>query len=653
VPWKRIATIGTIALVCFVGVVALDCFAPFGYVRARNLLRDAITRAGRTTPPNPNLVFLAIDRDSVSLEEAEDIEQLYELGDSDSIEARGLRLMSKAWPWPREVYALILERLIGAGAKVVAFDLAFPTRTDGDEPFRLALDRFSSHVVIGSNFVSSVAENFVNDRPSHTRPTESLILMTVPMDDRVAYTNFWPDDDEIVRTAQFRVTLEQLERRRPSEQNERFLSLGARALQKAGFGDRIPEGLGPTLFRYTAPPREGFRPRSIFEIFVPEYWRRNYQGGEFFRDKIVIVGDEGNFQHDEHATPFGSMPGPELHLNAMNAALHGEFLREFSPLGVALFVLLAGFAAVGLTLVIPSPWLRLVALVVADVLCLGAALEAYNHLNLYLPTFPGLAGLNVTVLFGLTWDFTLERLEKTRMRRMLERYVSTNVVSELVDRPQAFQQSLGGVLKPAAILFSDLRDYTGFSARREPHVLVEQLNEYLSAMVECVFRYGGTLDKFIGDALMAVWGNVRSDGVREDTANAVRAALAMREELARLNERWRERGWPELRAGIAVNQGDVVVGNIGSARRMEFTVIGDVVNVTWKMQELTKKLQSPVLVSRSVSRLLIEDFELCSLGHRSIPGHDQPMEIFSVLGPIQVETATGSIPSGLPSAEQE
>jgi adenylate cyclase len=648
VPWKRISTIGTIALLCFGALLALDRFAPVTYLRARNLLRDAITRAGRTTPANPDLVFLAIDRESVSLEEGEDIEQLYGLRDADSMEARGLRLMSKVWPWPREVYALILERLVNAGAKVVLFDLLFPTHTDGDEPFRLALDRFAKKTLIGSNFVSSSGENFAQNRTSHTRPVDSLIPATVPMDDRIAYVNLWPDDDGVVRSARFQITFGQISGEPPTAQSERFLSLAARGLQKAGFADRIPEGPAPSLIRFTGPAREGFRPHSIFEIFVPEYWRRNYQSGEFFRDKIVVVGAEGNWQHDELATPFGSMPGPELHLNAINAALHGEFIDEFSPRGVAIFALLAGAVAIGLTFAIGAPWLRLVALAAADVLCLGLALEAYNRLNLHLPTFAGLTELNVTVLFGLIWDFTLERVEKTRVRRMLEKYVSSNVVRELLDQPKTFQQSLGGTLKPATILFSDLRGYTIIGARSDPHALVAQLNEYLTAMVEWVFRYDGTLDKFIGDALMAVWGNVRSDGVREDTANAVRAALAMREELARLNESWRERGWPELRAGIAVHQGDVVAGNIGSARRMEFTVIGDVVNVTWKMQELTKQLHSPVLVSRAVSVLLIEDFELCSLGRRPIPGHAEPMEIFSVLGPIQVEessSASGSVRS--------
>ncbi|HSH40191.1 MAG TPA: adenylate/guanylate cyclase domain-containing protein, partial [Chthoniobacterales bacterium] len=610
---------------------------PFAYLSARNLLRDAIARAGRPTAPNPHLVFLAIDSASVSLEEGTDLNEMYDIDESsDSIEARALRAMSQRWPWPREVHALVLERLIEAGAKVVMFDLMFPTATDGDEPFRAALDKYRDRVVIGSNFVPAVANGFITTPASHTRPSDTLVPQTVPMDDRVAYTNFWPDEDDIVRRAHFRVTSEQVQDLDVRPNTERFLSLAARGRTKAGHASVIPPGITPQKFRWTAPPRQGFPPRSLFEIFVPDYWKYNYRSGEFFRDKIVMIGAEGNWHHDEHGTPWGSMPGPELHLNAMNAALHGEFIREMERGEILLITLCAAAFAVAISLVVRSPWLRLLVLLAADALIIWIGLWVFNNAATYVPFLPALLQMNVTVLLALVCDFTSERVEKKRVRRALERYVSTNVVSELLDHPAAFQQALGGVIKPVAVLFIDIRGFSGIAARSNPQTLVSQLNEYLSAMVECVFRHGGTLDKFIGDAVMAVWGNVRSGGSRDDATNAVRAALAMRQELARLNAEWRKRRLPDLRVGIGVHHGDVVVGNIGSAQRMEFTVIGEAVNVTWKLQELTKQLGSDLLVSENVAPLVVEEFELVSLGLVSVPGCAEQMEVFSVAAAVDL-----------------
>ena len=171
--------------------------------------------------------------------------------------------------------------------------------------------------------------------------------------------------------------------------------------------------------------------------------------------------------------------------------------------------------------------------------------------------------------------------------------------------------------KRVTILFSDIRGYSKVSAQSEPHTLVSQLNEYLTAMVECVFRHGGTFDKFMGDAVAAV-----------------RAGLAMREELARLNTQWRARGLPEFRIGIALNHGPVVAGNIGSPQRMEFTVIGDAVNITWKMQELTKKVSVDLVVSKTVESLIVEHFELQPLGKQPLHNVTGEWELFGLSQPI-------------------
>jgi adenylate cyclase len=432
---KRTVVITSVSLGAFALVMLLELFRPFAYQQLRDVALDTLTRSGRTTPANADLVFLAIDSASATLDET-DIKELYGLTEDDSTEARALRMMSRDFPWSREVYAMIIDRLVNAGAKVVLFDLLFPAPSANDEPFRLALDRYGAHVVIGTNFTDGNARGFAETGASHTPPVDTLIPHSAPIDTRLGYVNVWPDATGVVRRAQYRVTFEQVDRRPSPPGAEQFLSLVGRGLTKAGYADAVPRGLDSQLFRFTGAPRVGFPPRSVFEIFVPDYWRQNYGNGEFFRGKIVLIGAEGNWHQDEHQTPFGTMPGPEIHLNAMNAALHNEFIRELPFSGVALLVLLAAVISVALSLGIQSPWLRLLALLVLDFGAAGVALLLFNR-GTYLPIVAPLAQLNVAVFLGLISDVAWERIERNRVRRTLERYVSTNVVRELLDRPKA------------------------------------------------------------------------------------------------------------------------------------------------------------------------------------------------------------------------
>jgi len=218
---------------------------------------------------------------------------------------------------------------------------------------------------------------------------------------------------------------------------------------------------------------------------------------------------------------------------------------------------------------------------------LGIAFYMQDARGLYILTLPVLGAFNLGSLFSLGYDFTLERIEKLRTRRTLERYVSRNLVKEILENPGSYYNSMRGVRKPATILFSDIVGFTSMTESADPVQLVSQLNEYLTHMVGVVFENGGTLDKFIGDAVMAVWGNVSSRGVAEDTRAAARAALGMRRELNELNKRWHREGFVPLAVGIGINQGDVLIGNIGSSgahERLDPTVIGDAVNLAsgWK-----------------------------------------------------------------------
>ena len=571
-------------------------FAPM--MRIELAVQDAILRAGRPAVRDPSLVFLAVDTASATLDRERDRDLLFEAGEAEPESRRALELMAHEWPWSREVHGLVLDRLAKAGARAVIFDMTFPKPSPNDDFFREMLDRHRDRVVVAGNISNDVFPAFVG-------PAPTLIPETAPRDFRVGFDNFWPDSGDstdAIRSARFRWANES-----GAWSGGESLSLAARALERAGLGNLIPSDRALHRFRFAGPPGT-FTPRSIAMFFAPRYWRQNFASGEFFRDKIVVVGAHGNWQQDEHPTPLGMMPGPELHLNAINSLLHPDFIRETPP--AANVAIVAAFALIPSLLrrFLPKPYARFIALLLGGVAWLVAVFAIYNSAGLFLPAVAPLIAFNLNGISSLFLDIAIERREKKQLRTTLERYVSRNVVNEILDDRDRYARVTGGELRPVTVLFSDIRNFTRFAASVDSRALVAQLNEYFSAMVDCVFAHGGTLDKFIGDAVMAVWGNAKSAGPAGDARNAVACALAMREALAQLNMEWATAGQPTLRIGIGINSGPVVVGNIGSASRMEFTVIGDAVNMAWRLQEYSKLAGADLVLGESAVALLGSEF---------------------------------------------
>ena len=413
---RRTITVVLLATLCAGMANWLELKRPIPYVQAEYRLRDLIARSGRTTPPNPDLIFLAIDSNSVTLDKTLDLEGMFSSSESNPKLHRALEIMIGGWPWNREIYATILERLVGAGAKVVAFDCLFPAPAPGDDAFRAALDRFHSQVVIGSNFVSpGNAGISAKSRSSYNPPADTLIPSAAAPDERVGFTNFFTGENRIVRGAQYRIAY-----REGENPTAIYFSLSARTVSKAGHPELVPNDLTEHLIRFTGPPRAGFSSRSVFEIFVPEYWEHNFQSGELLRNKIVVIGAEGKWQKDELDTPFGPMAGAEVHLNALNALLHGDFLKELPPVTNVLVVTLATLLGATLCFSIRSPWLRFLSLLAANGVLALCVLWFYNHTGICFPCLAPLLALNSNVFLCLVSDFAFERVERARLRSTLE-----------------------------------------------------------------------------------------------------------------------------------------------------------------------------------------------------------------------------------------
>jgi len=622
--WFARARLLVLTLICifWTGLVVIGHFlpnAPFISTpwRGEQSFEDLLRREGRKTAVPPNFVFLGLDQSTL---------QLPPMTAEEITGNRALQLMTEQpYPWSREVWALLLDRLFAAGARLVMFDIIFSPPNEGDPAFHAALDRYRDKVVLGANFDVQNTSQLVT-------PNDTLIPPPQMQDDRVGFVNFWADPiDEKIRAMNYRVTNRQLAGLPPDPTEEVYESLSARVLEKLGHGNDVPRDFRGRMIRFTEP--DAFSPRPLYEVFDPKLWHANYADGAFFKNKVVIIGASAQVQHDVFDTPMSPLTsGPGLHLQAIAAAIDHEFLRP-TPRGVG-FALVgaAGLVAWSLIAFLRKPLVCVGALIAVTAAYLGAGRLLYDNSGLLLLTVPVLCALLLSGSFSLGFEYAVERLEKLRTRRTLERYVSKNVVREILENPGGYYSSLRGVRVPVTILFSDLVGFTTLSEKADPEALVAQLNQYLSGMTSAIFTNGGTLDKFIGDAIMAVWGNVRSLGTAQDAKNCARSALAMRRALRQLNENWRGEGRMGLGMGIGINHGEVIVGNIGSHERMDPTVIGDAVNLASRLEGLTRVYGVDILAGATVADLVRDEIHIRSVARVQVKGKTKPVDVITFVG---------------------
>lgn len=350
-----------------------------------------------------------------------------------------------------------------------------------------------------------------------------------------------------------------------------------------------------------------------------------------FKDKIVIVGATAIGLGDIRNTPFsstGEYPGLEIHATVMENILQGNHVSKprwstvFDVMAILLLSLVTGFAI---------PRLNAVKAIMAAV----ALLILYFLVNRWLFVQNGL-WLNlvypliavVLIYTSLTvYRYLTEERERKKIRGAFSYYVSRSVVNEMLKDPDKLR--LGGEKKELSVLFSDIRSFTSISEGMSPEDLVHLLNEYLTVMTDIVFRYEGTLDKYIGDALMAIYGAPldQSDHPRRACASA----LDMMEGLKALNDKWIREGRMPLDIGIGINTGFMMVGNMGSDQRFDYTVMGDAVNLGSRLEGANKSYRTHILISGSTYERVKDDFVCMELDRVRVKGKKEPVGIFELI----------------------
>ena len=592
--------------------------------RADRAFGDWIIFNSGGAPVRKDLVLLGIDESSMSLEglEPEEIKA-----------SPTLELMGTRFPWDRRVWADVIDRLAGAGARLIVIDLVFsePSDPNADAALEAAVQRHADKVILSSVFSPTEANSDVITF-TLVEPNEQFVYGEREI--RMGYVNFYKDPvDGLVRNARYTSTLgfENEGKRRKGEPE--FRSLAGEVIH--ALGKEVPAGEHELRFagELNAEGKniggsEVYAPKSISGIFVKKIWEDNYDNGNFFRDKVVLLGPVAARFHDVIDTPMGPITGPQMHLQAIGSGLEKKFInRSVNPWPI---MLILGIFALVWTHWVKRPLVSIFGLMTVAGAIIMSSILVGDSLSLVFPVFGGLIVLVSGWVVAQSYDLVTERLEKGRLRRDFRRFVSRDVADALVDQPEMWQDCSGGVKRRVVVLFSDVRGFTERSEQSDPKDLVNQLNEYLTVMVAVVFNHGGTLDKFIGDAVMAHWGALGGGTDEDNSRKALLAGREMIKALDQLNTKWETQGKSPFKIGVGLHLGEVVAGEIGSPDRTEFGIIGDAVNLASRLEGLTKTFGCDVIFSDEVRIASGVSDGFIDMGMVRVKGRKTPGNLFGI-----------------------
>ncbi|MFQ6540214.1 CHASE2 domain-containing protein [Aphanothece stagnina] len=529
-----------------------------------------------------------------------------------------------SWPWPRSIYTSTLDRLFGSGAKAVAFDILFDSPSShgeaDDAAFAKGLQRYRDKVVLGAQVFES------RGRVGGLTLSSPLpMLAAAAGSESSGLLNGLQDDDGYIRLRPSSYA-QQL---RQSELPEVPSGLATGLIRKGGLPERPPlvasESWRRLLDLYG--PARTITTIPIWEVLEADSFKRLADRGDF-RNRVVLIGPTASVLQDIHRTAFAGaegMPGVEIHATEIANRLEGRAL--FVPPASRLWGLFVGVLVLLLGLLSARserPQVRLGSLALLGAAMLGSGLLLLNLFGLGI----GLLGLSVvTLATGLVsaGDATVRlQLSKLRLRRMLGRYLSPAVAAQMATQPEEADEILGGRVFDVVIFISDVRGFTNRTtamtqANQVPE-LVDQLNEYFGMLVTVLQREGATIDKYMGDSVLAVFGAPMSRGIEEEVNAALRAVFELQHSMEALNQRWQEAGKEQWEQVMVLAAGPVISGNIGCASRMDFTVIGDTVNMASRLEGVAKQTNSAVVLSSRVASLAAPEWTLASLGQFELRG---------------------------------
>ncbi|OGS46559.1 MAG: hypothetical protein A2539_01640 [Elusimicrobia bacterium RIFOXYD2_FULL_34_15] len=565
-------------------ILVLNFFGVFQLLEYKSY--DYRLRHRNVNPPSDKIIIAAIDENS-----------LEHLG---------------RWPWDRSVHAKLIDKLTQAGVKTIGMDILFIEKSS-EQSDELLIDAIRN----SNRSVNEILFEIDRGAIAKAKPPISGIERNSV---KIGFPNVFPETDGVVRKV-----------RPVMEYNKKLYPHISLAIASAFTGKPIEElmkGLpldynGEILINYSG-GFETFKYISYYNILNGEI------DSKLLKGKIVLVGYAAAGLGDRHVTPLSPvMPGIETIANNVNAFINSDYISFASGFFGFLTIVFIGSI---LTFFLPrlsswkSTFLVIFIFVIWSLICKYYFVEK----KIWIEYVPVTFLIFLTYLSITSWRFITEEKEKRWLKKAFGQYLSPLVINEIMKNPDAL--ALGGKRLEMTVLFSDIRGFTTISEASTPEGIVALLNEYLTKMTEIVFKYEGTLDKFIGDAVMAFWNAPIPQ--KDHTQRAVFCAIEMIEELKKLQEKWRAEKKPIIDIGIGINRGDMVVGNMGSIERMDYTVIGDNVNLGARLEGLNKEFRTHIIISESAYQIVKDIVKVKPLGTTKVKGKEKPVEIYCVEGKI-------------------
>jgi adenylate cyclase len=562
------------------------------------------------------------------------------------------------WPWTRRVWTELVRYIAPGQPRLILFDILFSgSDPEADPEFARVLHK-AGNVVLPFAFVSGKIETSAN---IFTPPATSAIHLDSPPRGVTLDHTGWSldapekgleaavtgtgsnlgsaDPDGITRRLPLVIRYEGRDwstvwlaaamRLRGVHSSARYqdneFTAGPIRLPVDAQGNYVVRWHGDTLTSYRRVPLW----EMICSIY-PSQCESNvpHHAAAEFHNKIVLVGASAAGSYEVRPTAVSeTAPGMFVLATAIDNLLHNQAIRRAPwQISLPLLLILCTFPAWGV-LQYRSITAPLAATLGVMLLYTGACFAAYGH-SWWLPMSAPLLGAALSFTGNTGYRYITVDRELSRTRGTLERYVSPQLVSYVMDHLGEF--NFKGEKKKLSILFSDVRSFTTLTEKSDPVELLTQLNEYLEAMTDIIFRYDGIVDKFIGDGIMAHWGAFTPD--RPNARLAAQAALDMMTRLAELNKHWVQVGRPPLDIGIGINTDFVIFGNVGTGKKVDFTAIGDGVNLAARLESSNKEYKTHIIISASTREELGDKAKVRPLGSIVVKGKTVGVDIFEFLG---------------------